>query len=70
MSLNDTINAMSGDPEQLELTYQAALKAGQVAAFREAIDAGRAAAPDNMLYAAWHYRLLLAAERVKESFTA
>lgn len=70
MSLNDTINAMSGDPEQLELTYQAALKAGQVAAFREAIDAGRAAAPDNMLYAAWHYRLLHAAERVKESFTA
>lgn len=70
MSLNDTINAMSGDPEQLELTYQAALKAGQAAAFREAIDAGRAAAPDNMLYAAWHYRLLHAAERVKESFTA
>ena len=70
MSLNDTINAMSDDPEQLELTYQAALKAGQAAAFREAIDAGRAAAPDNMLYAAWHYRLLHAAERVKESFTA
>lgn len=70
MSYDDKIKELANDPEQLELTYQVAAQAGQANAFREAIDAGRAAAPDNLLYAAWHYRLLHTAERVRESFTA
>ena len=48
--------------------YGAAVKAGQADAFRQAIDARRTAAPDNLLYAAWFYRLQHAAAGVKESF--
>jgi len=58
----------SRDPEQLEQAYRAAVKAGQGDAFRQAIDAGRASQPDNLLYAAWHYRLRDVAVAVKTSF--
>ena len=70
MLYEDTLSNLANDPEELERTYQSAVKAGQADAFREAIDARRSAAPDNLLYAAWYYRLQETAVRVKESFIA
>lgn len=70
MAYLETIKSLADNPEQLEQAYQAALKAGQTDAFREAIDASRAAAPDDKLLAAWFYRLNYAATQVKESFIA
>jgi hypothetical protein len=65
MSYHDTIDDLAEDPEQLEQVYQAALKAGETAAFQEAIDAGHTNAPQNLLYAAWFHRLKYAAVQVK-----
>lgn len=70
MTYQETMNDLGDNAEQLENLYQAAMRAGKGDAFREAIDARRATAPDNLLYAAWHYRLLATAARAKESFTA
>lgn len=70
MSYYSTIDEVADDPEQLEQAYQKAVKAGQVESFRQAIDARRAAAPDDRLYAAWFYRLRHSAVKVKESFIA
>ncbi len=68
MTYNEAINALAGDAEQLEQLYQAAVQSGEGDAFREAIDAGRATAPDNLLYAAWHYRLRQTAAKARDSF--
>ncbi len=68
MTYDQLITERANDPEQLEQAYRAAVKAGQGDAFQQAIDAGRAAQPDNLLYAAWHYRLRDAAAAVKTSF--
>ena len=68
MSYDELFGALGDDAEQLEKAYGAAVKAGQADAFRQAIDARRTAAPDNLLYAAWFYRLQHAAAGVKESF--
>jgi hypothetical protein len=57
MSYYDTVSTLAEDPEQLELVYQEALKAGEVDVFRQAIDASHADAPENLLYAAWFHRL-------------
>ena len=65
MSYHDTINALATEPEQLEQVYQTAEKAGETDAFREAVDAGHTAEPDNLLYAAWYYRLKHAAVQAK-----
>lgn len=65
MSYLDTIRRLRHDPEQLELTYQEALTAGEADAFGEAIDTEYAEAEDDVLLAAWHYRLLHAAESAK-----
>jgi hypothetical protein len=70
MSYQVTIDDLAHDPEQLEQVYQAAVRAGQVEEFQQAIEAQRAAAPDNLLYAAWFYRLRHTAVRGKESFIA
>lgn len=56
-SYRHTVSALSADPEQLELLYQEALESGETDAFRDAIDASHATAPDNLLYAAWFHRL-------------
>jgi len=68
MSYHELVGALGDDAEQLEKAYGAAVEAGQADAFRQAIDARRTAAPDNLLYAAWFYRLQHAAAGVKESF--
>ncbi len=65
MSYHDTVSALAEDAEQLEQVYQAALKAGETEAFKQAVDARHTAAPENLLYAAWFYRLKYTAERAK-----
>ena len=65
MSHLQTIQTIGLDPEQLENAYQEALMAGEADAFREAIDFSYAEQPDNVLYAAWHYRLQQVAVKVK-----
>jgi len=65
MSYQQTIERLTGDPEGLERAYRAAIRAGDEAAFAEAIEVGYAQAPDNMLLAAWHYRLNGTTARVK-----
>ncbi|MCB9154080.1 MAG: hypothetical protein H6649_08505 [Caldilineae bacterium] len=57
MSYLDLTRRLAGDPEQLELTYQQAAVAGQAQAFSEAVESAYRDDPDNLLYAAWHYRL-------------
>jgi hypothetical protein len=58
------------DPEQLEMAYQRALKSGTVAAFVAALEAGYIRQPDNLLLAAWHYRLAYAAVQIKRRIIA
>lgn len=54
----------SSDPARLEDAYQAALVDGGAGSFADAVHAAHAETPDNLLYAAWHYRLARAAEAV------
>lgn len=70
MSSYSMVDQLTDDAEQLEEAYRAAVRSGQVEAFRQAIDARRAAAPDDRLYAAWFYRLHDGVTKVKESFIA
>jgi hypothetical protein len=65
MSYHDKISDLAQDAEQMEILYHAAVKAGQAAAFAEAIEASQAAAPDNLLYAAWFQRLKYAASQAR-----
>lgn len=70
MSYHDAVNDLAQDAEQLEQLYHTAMKAGEAAAFEDAIEAGHAAAPDNLLYAAWFHRLKYAAGQVKSTVIA
>lgn len=45
------------DAQRLESAYRSASLAGEGAAFGEAVHTCYAEAPDNLLYAAWHFRL-------------
>lgn len=65
MPYNDTVNALAADAAQLEQVYQTALQAGEAEAFQEAIEASHTAVPDNLLYAAWFYRLRQTAAQAK-----
>jgi len=65
MSYYNAVNDHAENAEQLEQIYQSALKDGQTEAFKEAIDARYDAAPENLLYAAWFYRLQYTASRAK-----
>lgn len=64
MSYLTTVQSLSGDPEQLEATYRRAVETGEAAAFAEAIETTYTYAGDNVLLAAWHYRLASAAATV------
>ncbi len=57
MSYLELTRQLAADPEQLELTYQQALAAGEADAFSEAVELAYGADSANLLYAAWHYRL-------------
>ena len=65
MSYLPTILQHASDPEELELSYQQAVKVGAEEAFAEAVEAGYAQAGDNLLLAAWHYRLAYAMAKAK-----
>jgi hypothetical protein len=65
MSHLQTIQTIGADPERLESAYQEALAAGETGAFTEAIDFSYAEQPENLLYAAWHYRLQQAVATAK-----
>ena len=54
MSYHELVGALGDDAEQLEKAYGAAVEAGQADAFRQAIDARRTAAPDNLLLSLIH----------------
>ncbi len=65
MPYHATVLSLSDDPEELEKAYQAAVKAGEQNAFGKAIEEGYAAAPGNLLYAAWFHRLKQTAAQAK-----
>lgn len=60
-----TVQRFSDNPEELELAYQQAVKAGAEADFAAAVESGYAQANDNLLLAAWHYRLTYAMARAR-----
>ncbi|HRW04959.1 MAG TPA: hypothetical protein P5121_07685 [Caldilineaceae bacterium] len=64
MTYLEKIREFAREPEQLELAYQAAVKAGERGAFTEAIQLAHTEDSGNLLYSAWYYRLLHAAGRV------
>lgn len=70
MTWQETVDKLGDNAEQLEQLYRTAVRAGKGDAFREAIETRHAAAPDNLLYAAWYYRLRAAATQGKEAFIA
>jgi len=57
MEYIQAIQVASGDPKQVEDLYQSALQAGEATAFRESLEACYKENSDNLLLAAWHYRL-------------
>ncbi len=69
-SYQQTVSALAAQPEQLELAYRAAVAADESAPFKLAIDASYAAAPENLLYAAWFYRLKEAAGQAAKMVVA
>ncbi len=57
VSYREKVEDAQGAPEQLERLFQSALKENNGAAFKADVLACHRAAPDNLLYAAWVYRL-------------
>lgn len=70
MSYHATVQSLAGDPQQLEAAYRRAVDAGDEAPFAEAIEARYAQSEDNVLLAAWHYRLAAAAAKVRSRVIA
>lgn len=57
MTYTEQLHLLLQDAEGLESLYQSARKQNQLEAFAAALEAEYALAPDNLLLAAWHYRL-------------
>jgi hypothetical protein len=57
MKYQDEIQAAAGAPHDLENLYQTARWGGEGALFQQALEACYQQSPDNLLYAAWHFRL-------------
>ncbi|MFZ2488802.1 MAG: hypothetical protein WAZ19_11825 [Anaerolineae bacterium] len=70
MSLQQIVTENLYHPEAMELAYQQARKEGNEQAFTAAVASSYAQNSDNLLLAAWHYRLLHAATKVKERVIA
>ena len=66
MDYQQQIQSISGDPERLEDLYQAAREAREEDAFDAGLEACYRAFPENVLVAAWHYRLQHAAEKAED----
>ncbi len=56
-SYRDLIRAAESNPEQLEQLYQAARRARRAGQFTQEMNALYQDSAENLLYAAWHYRL-------------
>src|SRR5262249_37072455 len=56
----NAVQAAAGDPAALESLYQSAHATGGASGFVAAIESAYAETPENLLYGAWHYRLLSA----------
>ncbi len=65
MSYLERIDNLNDQPEQLEQLYQEAVSTGESEAFSEAINETHVGQPDNLLYAAWYYRLQQAVVKAK-----
>jgi hypothetical protein len=57
MDFEAEVRAAESNPRKLEQLYLAAQQEGQNAAFRSSLLSSYETAPDNLLYAAWYYRL-------------
>jgi multisubunit Na+/H+ antiporter MnhF subunit len=66
MEFDTQIHAAESDPQQLEQLFQSARDSHQVAAFRTAMVTRYTAAPENVLLAAWYYRLQNLAEDIRK----
>jgi hypothetical protein len=64
MNYTQLIRESGSDPARLEETYQEALRTRADGGFAAALQSVFAEQPDNLLYAAWHYRLASAARTV------
>ncbi len=53
----ERIRTAGADPAALEQTYRSAVQSGEEPAFTDAVETAYAAAPDDVLLGAWHYRL-------------
>lgn len=58
------VQGAAGDPARLETLYQGALATGATQGFAAAIESAYAGEPGNLLYGAWHYRLVSAPDAV------
>lgn len=67
MSYLDQISDLAQNPEQLEQVYHAAVEAGEASAFEQAIEDNHANLPENLLFAAWFFRLKYTAAKVKQN---
>jgi hypothetical protein len=57
MDYQDEVQRAARDPQRLEELYRSAKSAQEAERFQAAMDACYEQWPDNLLYAAWHYRL-------------
>lgn len=57
MDITAELRAAESNPRELEQLYQTARRQGETAEFRSALVRWHEANPDNLLYAAWFYRL-------------
>jgi hypothetical protein len=64
------VQAAAADPARLETLYQSALATGAARGFSAAIESAYAEEPRNLLYGAWHYRLLRAPTAVAPATAA
>jgi hypothetical protein len=64
MSFQEILQGSGNQAEQAELAYQRAVQTGRGDEFAAAMESRYSGDPDNLLYAAWHYRLAYAASAV------
>ena len=65
MNYQQTIQDMREQPEELEKLYQEVHKVQETNQFKQAIDANFVESPQNLLFAAWHYRLQYLAQHLQ-----
>ena len=58
MDYQEAISTAQADPQSLENIYRQSVNQGEEAAFKSALFARYQEMPENLLFAAWYYRLL------------